>query len=262
MHFKRVNQTIKGSAQESRIGKDQATGSRSATDTSSDLKKSDPPIKPRSNPNTSLFASLTTMPENIDNEAYQDAPENDVYVMSAMKPVTLVAYTEMSGILVYRLEQARTTLTACRSDPSSIGRSFNQTQGSPASFKNRLPPLSSSASGFHHSASLALHGAPGGLQTTSGTSQHKIPYTQYQPIDPKREYAGPYGMRIAPELTTLHIQVASQQQRYHHHRHSQQSLFGSTTQHLFPPRRKFYRNQVSPLPQTLTVKRLLVVDLT
>ena len=97
---------------------------------------SDTPTKTRPNPSASPFVSLDT--QNLYGKPDQQLPNTDMQVMSAMDPATLVASIEQLGIFVYRIDQARSILTAKKFQAASIEKPSDQIQYYPTSTSSAM----------------------------------------------------------------------------------------------------------------------------
>ena len=126
-----MKRTVEDSNGQIRQEEERATPFPLHTGLPRDANTSDAPLETTLNPPAPPFISLSTIPDNLDTKLYQQLPTADVQVMSGMDPVTLVDYMEKLGLLVYRIDQARSTLIARKYEASSIGNPYNSAQGYP-----------------------------------------------------------------------------------------------------------------------------------
>ena len=110
-----------------------------------------PPLKSKLNPTASPFTPLTMMPENVETIFDQHPPDSDVQVMSSIKPAMIAAYLERLGVLVNRIEQARSVLTA-RNVGGSLTVSFSCNSPASPRVSNYLTPCRKHQHLLHHNS--------------------------------------------------------------------------------------------------------------
>ena len=149
------------------MGTDPAPGSSTAADSPLGFDKPGPVPKPRPNPSVSPFVPLTAMSKNLASEAHQEIDQNDMKVMSTMTPAALMTCLKNLGVLVYRINQARSTLRASRFEPHPVGYPTESHRSAPSSYT----PVTYS----HHWVAPESQGVTGGLPIISEGSQNEIP---------------------------------------------------------------------------------------